>query len=152
VSQVSVNTVADSLILAPADSTRPSTACSMRPETPMDGRYGSLRSILRDRNTPATGQSVRFFSRDAFRVMTPEGSAASEQDDSSLPENLNFNDANPQAELSPSGSRIRHRIRAPVQNLFLPSQGTSSPSTSPISLICHNGTYHLFLSMPRRLC
>ncbi len=97
----------------------------------MDGRYGSLRSILRDRNTPATGQSVRFFSRDAFRVMTPEGSAASEQDDSSLPENLNFNDANPQAELSPSGSRIRHRIRAPVQNLFLPSQGTSSPPTSP---------------------
>ena len=97
----------------------------------MDGRFSSLRSILRDRNTPATGQSVRFFSRDAYRVMTPEGSATSEQDDSPLPENLHLNDANPQAELSPSGSRIRHRIRAHVQDLFPPSQDTSSPPTSP---------------------
>lgn len=103
----------------------------MRPETPMDSRYSSLRSILRDRNTPATGQSVRFFSRDAYRVMTPEGSAASEQDDSPLPESLQLNDVNPQAELSPSGSRTRRRIRAPVQDLFLPSQGASSPPTSP---------------------
>src|SRR5712691_9264521 len=103
----------------------------MRPETPIDGRFSSLRSILRDRNTPATGQSVRFFSRDAYRVMTPEGSATSEQDNSPLPENLHLNDANPQAELSPSGSRIRHRIRAHVQDLFPPSQDTSSPPTSP---------------------
>lgn len=103
----------------------------MRPETPLDGRFSSLRSILRDRNTPATGQSVRFFSRDAYRVMTPEGSATSEQGDSPLPENLHLNDANPQAELSPSGSRIRQRIRAHVQDLFPPSQDTSSPPTSP---------------------
>ena len=131
VSQVSVNTVPDSLTLSPTDSTSLSIDGSMRPETPMDGGYGSLRSILRDRNTPATGQSVRFFSRDAYRVMTPEGSATSEQDESSLPENLHINDANPQAELSPSGSRIRHRIRTHVQDLFPPSQDTSSPPTSP---------------------
>jgi hypothetical protein len=63
--------------------------------------------------------------------MTPEGSAASEQDDPPIPENLHLNDANPQAELSPSSSRIRHRIRAHVQDLFPPSQDTSSPPTSP---------------------
>ncbi|KAF9528858.1 hypothetical protein CPB83DRAFT_301400 [Crepidotus variabilis] len=34
----------------------------------------SVRSILRDRNTPGTGQSVRFFSRDAFKVITPDNS------------------------------------------------------------------------------
>ena len=97
----------------------------------MDGKYSSLRSILRDRNTPATGQSVRFFSRDAYRVMTPEGSTTSEQDESPLPRNLHLNDVNPQAELSPSGSRTRHRVRTHIQDLFPPSQDTPSPSTSP---------------------
>jgi hypothetical protein len=95
----------------------------------MDGKYSSLRSILRDRNTPATGQSVRFFSRDAYRVMTPEGSATSEQGESPLPDNLRVNEANPQAALLPSGSRVRHRARA--QDLFLPSQSTSSSPASP---------------------
>ena len=33
---------------------------------------GSVRSILRDRNTPGTGQSVRFFSRDAYHVISPD--------------------------------------------------------------------------------
>ena len=97
----------------------------------MDGGYSSLRSILRDRNTPATGQSVRFFSRDAYKFMTPEGSAASEQDESPLPGKLHLNDVNPQAELSPSGSRTRPRVRVHVQDLFPPSQDMSSPSTSP---------------------
>ncbi|KAF8583400.1 hypothetical protein K439DRAFT_1412137 [Ramaria rubella] len=32
----------------------------------------SIRSILRDRNTPGTGQSVRFFSRDAYHVISPD--------------------------------------------------------------------------------
>lgn len=35
---------------------------------------GSVRSILRDPNTPGTGQNVRFFSRDAYKVMSPEQS------------------------------------------------------------------------------
>ncbi|KAI0298982.1 hypothetical protein B0F90DRAFT_650219 [Multifurca ochricompacta] len=131
-SQVSVNTVPDSARLPPTtDPIRPSIDSMWRPETPMDGRYGSIRSILRDRNTPATGQSVRFFSRDAFKIMTPEGSATSEQEASLLLDNLNLNEANPQVELSPSGSRLRHRIRAPVQDLFPPAQSTSSPPVSP---------------------
>jgi hypothetical protein len=112
------------------DDTRPSFDSSARPETPLE-RYGSLRSILRDRNTPATGQSVRFFSRDAYRVMTPEGSATSEQEDPPVPENLRLNETSPEVELSPSGSRVRHRVRAPIPGLFIPTQDTSSPPSSP---------------------
>ncbi|KAH9986204.1 hypothetical protein BJV74DRAFT_886027 [Russula compacta] len=97
----------------------------------MDSKCGSLRSILRDPNTPATGQSVRFFSRDAYRVMTPDGSVTSEQNDSPLPENLHLDGANSQVELSPSGSRVRHRVRAPIQGLFQSAQDTSSLSGSP---------------------
>ncbi|KAF9649719.1 hypothetical protein BDM02DRAFT_1769060 [Thelephora ganbajun] len=49
------------------------------------GRYNSLRSILREKNTPGTGQSVRFFSRDAYKVITPNSSAqSSELDDPSF--------------------------------------------------------------------
>ena len=97
----------------------------------MDSKYSSLRSILRDRNTPATGQSVRFFSRDAFRVMTPDGSVTSEQNDSLLPESLHLDGTNPQVELSPSGSRVRQRVRAPIQGLFQSAQDTSSLPGSP---------------------
>jgi len=88
-------------------------------------------SILRDRNTPATGR-VRFFSCDVYRVMTPDGSATSEQGESPLPDNLRVNEANPQAALSPSGSRVRHRARA--QDLFLPAQSTSLPNSVTQSL------------------
>ncbi|KAI0270710.1 hypothetical protein BC834DRAFT_967439 [Gloeopeniophorella convolvens] len=133
-SQVSINTVStipDSARPSPSENTRPSFDSVRRPETPMDGRYGSLRSILRDRNTPATGQSVRFIARDAYKVMTPEGSTTSEQGSSPLPEHLILNDGNPRAELSPSGSRFRNRVRAPVQDLFPAAQEASSPPASP---------------------
>ena len=49
------------------------------------GRYNSLRSILREKNTPGTGQSVRFFSRDAYKVISPNSSAqSSDLDDPSF--------------------------------------------------------------------
>ncbi|KII82756.1 hypothetical protein PLICRDRAFT_702686, partial [Plicaturopsis crispa FD-325 SS-3] len=41
-------------------------------------KYGSVRSILRDPNTPGTGQNVRFFSRDAYKVISPDVSVASD--------------------------------------------------------------------------
>ncbi|KAK7055389.1 hypothetical protein R3P38DRAFT_2681793 [Favolaschia claudopus] len=44
------------------------------PATPFEAKSGSVRSILRDRNTPGTGQNVRFFSRDAYRVLSPDQS------------------------------------------------------------------------------
>ncbi|KAJ7431233.1 hypothetical protein FB451DRAFT_436193 [Mycena latifolia] len=46
----------------------------MDPSTPFEAKSGSVRSILRDRNTPGTGQNVRFFSRDAYKVMSPDQS------------------------------------------------------------------------------
>lgn len=38
----------------------------------------SMRSILRDPKTPGTGQNVRFFSRDAYKVISPDQSMESE--------------------------------------------------------------------------
>jgi hypothetical protein len=40
------------------------------------GHNNSVRSILRDKNTPGTGQNVRFFSKNQFKVITPDNSAA----------------------------------------------------------------------------
>ncbi|KAG9217924.1 hypothetical protein CCMSSC00406_0008565 [Pleurotus cornucopiae] len=44
----------------------------------VDTKLGSVRSILRGPNTPGTGQNVRFFSRDAYKVLSPENSVDSE--------------------------------------------------------------------------
>ncbi|KAF8064059.1 hypothetical protein FPV67DRAFT_200335 [Lyophyllum atratum] len=45
------------------------------PMTPSaDIKFGSVRSILRDPKTPGTGQNVRFFSRDAYKVISPDQS------------------------------------------------------------------------------
>ena len=65
----------------------------------MGVKYSSIRSILRGGNTPATGQSIRFFSRDAYRVMTPDGSATREGE-SLFPDNLGVNEADHQAALT----------------------------------------------------
>lgn len=46
--------------------------------SPMGTDFGSTRSILRDPKTPGTGQNVRFFSRDAYKVITPNQSMESE--------------------------------------------------------------------------
>lgn len=55
------------------DSTRPSVD-SHGPSTP---RFGSLRSILRERDTPGSGSKVRFFSRDAYKTVSPNSSKSS---------------------------------------------------------------------------
>ncbi|KAJ8516870.1 hypothetical protein ONZ45_g5875 [Pleurotus djamor] len=44
----------------------------------VDTKYSSVRSILRGPNTPGTGQNVRFFSRDAYKVLSPDESLESE--------------------------------------------------------------------------
>lgn len=45
------------------------------PFTPgSDPRFSSVRSILRDPKTPGTGQNVRFFSRDAYKVISADQS------------------------------------------------------------------------------
>lgn len=96
------------------DSIRPQlhdfTARTPITPTTAEGRFNSLRSILRDGNTPATGQSVRFFSRDAYKVITPDISNASAS--GSEPEPASF------------GSRIKGHSSTPVrpalQDVFSP--------------------------------
>ena len=61
--------------MLPSTENQSEEAVDGRPTTPFtDGRYGSVRSILRDPNTPGTGQNVRFFSRDAYKVISPDQS------------------------------------------------------------------------------
>ncbi|KAG5353057.1 hypothetical protein C0989_010864 [Termitomyces sp. Mn162] len=49
------------------------------PMTPSgDLKFGSVRSILRDPKTPGSGQNVRFFSRDAYKVISPDQSTETE--------------------------------------------------------------------------
>ncbi|EED84378.1 predicted protein [Postia placenta Mad-698-R] len=80
------------------------------PITPTaDAKFSSLRSILRDSNTPASGRSVRFFSRDAYKTITPDVSATSSE-----PEEMSF-----AARLQ----RAKVQSRRPAQELF------SAPTT-----------------------
>ncbi|EMD34600.1 hypothetical protein CERSUDRAFT_97191 [Gelatoporia subvermispora B] len=91
------------------ESQLPTPSSLKPPSTPVtDAKFGSLRPILRDRNTPATGQSVRFFSRDAYRIISPDVSRDSEPEDMSM------------------GGRLQFRstpIRPAVQDVFSPSAG-----------------------------
>ncbi|KAJ7602487.1 hypothetical protein DFH06DRAFT_1488666 [Mycena polygramma] len=58
-----------------AEDSRPSEHDQTRdPATPFEAKSGSVRSILRDPKTPGTGQNVRFFSRDAYKVLSPDQS------------------------------------------------------------------------------
>lgn len=69
----------DALNTEEARATSPTpTLQANQPMTPLDRnrQYGSLRSILRETNTPGSGQNVRFFSRDAYKVISPETSAS----------------------------------------------------------------------------
>ncbi|RDX44717.1 hypothetical protein OH76DRAFT_1045806 [Lentinus brumalis] len=86
------------------------------PTTPAaEGRFGSVRSILRDGNTPATGQSVRFFSRDAYKTITPDIS----------------NTSGTGSEPSPASFAVRMKvtsstpIRPTVQDVFSPTQSSN---------------------------
>ncbi|KAI8971313.1 hypothetical protein BD414DRAFT_540487 [Trametes punicea] len=97
------------------------------PITPTADKFNSLRSILRDGNTPATGQSVRFFSRDAYKIISPDVSAATAT--SSEPEPSSF------------AARIKSSSNTParptVQDVFSPPQSSlmkplPPPNTSNI--------------------
>ncbi|KAI0747217.1 hypothetical protein C8Q80DRAFT_1271994 [Daedaleopsis nitida] len=86
------------------------------PITPnAEGRFNSIRSILRDGNTPATGQSVRFFSRDAYKVLTPDVS----------------NSSAPGSEPSPAsfGARVKASTSTPLrptlQDVFSPPNSSA---------------------------
>lgn len=90
------------------------------------GRYNSLRSILREKNTPGTGQSVRFFSRDAYKVITPNSSAqSSEIDDPSFFTRLQLASKN-------SSSSRSETARPSAREIFANSANDPTTSVSPI--------------------
>ena len=66
----------ESLRIKTQDTAEPDLAPTPGP----DANLNSVRPILRDPNTPGTGQSVRFFSREAFKVITPDQSTTSDFD------------------------------------------------------------------------
>ena len=104
------------------------------------GRYNSLRSILREKNTPGTGQSVRFFSRDAYKVITPNSSAqSSELDDPSFFTRLQLAGKN----TAPGRSET---TRPSAREIF--SNSTNEPG-APISPIDSSRTHDInSLMMP----
>ena len=57
----------------------------LAPTPGLDANFNSVRSILRDPHAPGTGQSVRFFSRETFKVITPDQSLASDLDNKPHP-------------------------------------------------------------------
>ncbi|TFK36501.1 hypothetical protein BDQ12DRAFT_242419 [Crucibulum laeve] len=151
-SQDSVRSTADtlrrpSLDMLRADSSRPSQDSlrlngasrlspdnsSQSPSTPnFDGKFSSVRSILRDPKTPGTGQNVRFFSRDAYKVISPDQSM--EENFMSLPQQPQrqelqtafldrLNQASPENASMPSVTRAAtnsHKSRPSVAEVFSP--------------------------------
>ncbi|KAF8227322.1 hypothetical protein L208DRAFT_1405732 [Tricholoma matsutake] len=95
--------------------------------TPLvDARFGSVRSILRDPNTPGTGQNVRFFSRDAYKVISPDNSMDQEFH-SALSKNQE------QTSEAPVLERKSAESGSPSSVLTRASQGkTSRPSVAEI--------------------
>lgn len=105
---------------------RPSIESTRPPTTPVaDSKYGSLRSILKPNNTPGTGQSVRFFSRDAYKVLTPEASNSSDFEDPSLFPRLQ--------KISPPRRHVQEVFSPPPQEPATPI--TPAGPSGPLSLM-----------------
>ncbi|KAK0236935.1 hypothetical protein EDD85DRAFT_907765 [Armillaria nabsnona] len=114
-------------------------------EDPNDPRYGSVRSILREPNTPGTGQNVRFFSRDAYKTISPNQSMDSDsmpmspQSPSQLPPEDRLQELGPGSHTlatvprSASSSKAGHPS---LDEVFSPIGGVSSP----VSLISQKET------------
>ncbi|KAL0952374.1 hypothetical protein HGRIS_006651 [Hohenbuehelia grisea] len=87
----------------------------------IDTQLGSVRSILRDPNTPGTGQNVRFFARDAYKVISPEQSVELEQQPVEPGSFLDrLQQTSPEAD-SPSSGMPRGKSRRPsVADVFSP--------------------------------
>ncbi|KAK0433651.1 hypothetical protein EV421DRAFT_2088558 [Armillaria borealis] len=94
-------------------------------EDPNDPRYGSVRSILREPNTPGTGQNVRFFSRDAYKTISPNQS----MDSDSMP----ISSQSP-SQLLPEGSptdRLQELSSGPHTLAAVPRPASSSKASHP---------------------
>ena len=123
------------------------------PTTPaFPERFNSVRSILRDPNTPGTGQNVRFFSRDAYKVLTPDQSMDLDQHPFPIPppkDDLSFIDrlnqsgpetSTPAKKRSPNGKSARPT----VTEVFSPLNDSQNAVKSQ-----HVETSDMSLSGPR---
>lgn len=118
----------------------PTSQTQPPPLTPLDARqYGSVRSILRDRNTPGSGQNVRFFSRDAYRVISPNTTATNSTDNTGNPANAADNPFMQRIqEMSPdrdagatSGDTTRYlSANSSPGNMFSPASVYASPNSA----------------------
>lgn len=123
------------------------------PVTPLfDSQFGSVRSILRDPKTPGTGQSVRFFSRDAYKVISPDQSMDVEHqpvqqqlqsDQGSFLDLLNR--AVPESTSTPgSMPRSAHtKSRPSVTEVFSPLRDDGNLSSPPSDVSKSNGSLSL---------
>ena len=110
----------------------------LAPTPELDTNFNSVRPILRDPLTPGTGQSVRFFSRETFKVITPDQSMASDLDNKPHPaipeepsillENLDQSDM-PNSSTPPSIKRSSPKSkssRPTVAEIFSPMNSDDS--------------------------
>lgn len=119
------------------ESERPNVTIDTQTTPGYNDRMASVRSILREPNTPGTGQNVRFFSRDAFKVISPEHSMeADDRKRASTPSSANdssnaFMDellnASPESMSTPA---VRHT--KPSAKTSRPSRPTVSEIFSPL--------------------
>ncbi|KAL1740165.1 hypothetical protein HDZ31DRAFT_77081, partial [Schizophyllum fasciatum] len=100
---------------------------AMRPQPLAMGdetKYGSVRSIMREPNTPGTGQNVRFFSRNAYMTISPNTSV-DESNIGPVVEDTNFMERLQRAsgtQTLPAILSPKSRSRPSLGNLFSPPQ------------------------------
>jgi hypothetical protein len=128
--------------------------------TPGFDRFNSKRSILRDPNTPGTGQNVRFFARESYKVITPDQSLSTElqhkpQPPLPPPEETPFIDRLAQSSQSASSSpsSIKRsppsKSRPSVAEIFsLSTQRPSSPEPAPSPNNSNVDSSNMSLSFP----
>ncbi|ESK93895.1 hypothetical protein Moror_13002 [Moniliophthora roreri MCA 2997] len=92
------------------------------------GAAGSVRSILREPNTPGTGRNVRFFSRDAYKVMTPDQSST-DIDYQPLPSPLPPPKDDPPSVVTRAASSPKNS-RPTLAEVFTPLESEAPPSSA----------------------
>jgi hypothetical protein len=88
---------------------------------------GSIRSILKDKNAPGTGRSVRFFSKDAFKIISPDPSVQGSSDmESTMQQPHTFTSSTSSITKSSSDPP---RLRSPPRSVMdvFPTSSSASP-------------------------
>ncbi|KAI5118622.1 hypothetical protein M0805_006990 [Coniferiporia weirii] len=131
--QAALNRSDDALNKPSSEAFRPSSpppGTMPPPLTPIDPQrqFGSVRSILRDRNTPSSGQNVRFFSRDAYRVISPDTSVNNSSGDPHDPSFMQcISEVDPgHVDTSPNPDSTKYHSANASPNVFSPA--TASPN------------------------